>query len=264
MCRWPSTTPGSVSTSRSRSVSFCFCAKLRTCAWANLMSSRSRLRTCPIACSTSSGVSLRASISARICSTVSRTLASAALIAVASMPRLRCRAITVLPFFLPFPFGERVISFNRLRIDRRAGAAGDDERRTAKEELIDAVVGAIVGEFLEIENFAHAKAHGRYHDPVPRLVGFLGFVGTNLDTPGIGADRGNLFVLAPITVFKLHAGRVAAGVAAPVLFGETTLHLSSADDDEIAATDRDILVFGAFVELVIGNALAVKNWGGNA
>src|SRR5246127_5084439 len=214
MCRWPSTTPGSVSTSRSRSVSFCFCAKLRTWAWANLMSSRSRLRTCPIARSISSGVSLkdggdqlsnfcdssrtaaslRASISARICSTVSRTLASAALIAVASIPRLRCRAITLLRFFFPrsppSAFRERFFSLNRLRINRRAGAASNDERRAAEEKFIDAVVGAIVGEFLEIKDFAHAKTHGRYHHPVPRLVGFFGFVGTDLDTPGIGADCG--------------------------------------------------------------------------
>ncbi len=31
-------------------------------------------------------------------------------------------------------------SFNRLRIDRRAGAAGDDQRRAAEEEFVDAVV----------------------------------------------------------------------------------------------------------------------------
>src|SRR6516164_474997 len=268
MCRWPSTTPGSVSTSRSRSVSFCLCAKLRTCAWANLMSSRSRLRTCPIACSTSSGVSLndggdqlsnfcdrsrtavslRASISARIFSTVSRTLASAALIAVASMPRLRCRAITLSPV---------TVSLNRLRIDRRAGTASDDERRAAKEEFIDAVVGAIVGEFLQIKDFAHAKPHRWDDDPVPRLVGLLGLIWANFDPPGIGADRGDFFFLAPVAVFEFHAGRVAAGIAAPVLFGETTLHLAGADDDEIAAADRDILILGAFVEFIIGNALAV-------
>src|SRR6185437_1746954 len=179
MCRWPRTTPGSVSTSRSRIVSFCFCAKLRTWACANLRSSRSRFRTWPIARSISAALSLnesgdqlsnfcdssrtatslRASMSARICSTVSRTLASAALIAVASIPRLRCRAITLLRY---------AFLLNRLRIDRRAGAAGDDERRAAKEKLIDAVIGAIVGEFLKIKDFAHAEAHRRDDDPVPR------------------------------------------------------------------------------------------------
>jgi hypothetical protein len=88
---------------------FCFCAKLRTCACANLMSSRSRLPTCEIARSISEAASLNeggdqlsnccdssrtaasppVSICSRICSTVARTLASAALIALASIPRLR-------------------------------------------------------------------------------------------------------------------------------------------------------------------------------
>jgi len=41
--------------------------------------------------------------------------------------------------------------FNRLRIDRRAGAAADDQRRAAKEKLINAVVGAILGQFLDVK-----------------------------------------------------------------------------------------------------------------
>ena len=32
-------------------------------------------------------------------------------------------------------------------------------------KLIDAVLGTILGQFLEIEDFAHAQAHGRDHDP---------------------------------------------------------------------------------------------------
>ena len=72
--------------------------------------------TWPIACSISCGVSLkfagdhlsncsdssrtaaspRASIAPRICSTVSRTLASAALMALASIPRLRKRGMAIL------------------------------------------------------------------------------------------------------------------------------------------------------------------------
>src|SRR5262249_22063586 len=92
---------------------------------------------------------------------------------------------------------------------------------------------------------------------MPGLVGILGLVRADLDAPGIGADRGDLFVLAPIAIFELHAGRIAAGIAAPVLLGETALHVAGADDDEIAAPDRHVLVLGAFVEFVIGNALAV-------
>src|SRR5580658_2910938 len=257
MCLWPSTTPGSVSTSRSRSVSFCFCAKLRTCAWANLMSSRSRFFIAPMARSISAGASLneagaqlsnfcdssrtatslRASISARICSTVSRTLASAALIALASIPRLRWRGMIDSSFTLPcrgrvgakrrgedlqrrtappgfaalaaLPLQGRARLFNRLRIDRRAGAAGDDERRAAEEEFVDAVLVAILGEFLEIKNFAHAQPHGRDHHPVPRLVGFRGLVRPHLDAPGVGADRRELFLLAPIAVLEFDARRIA-------------------------------------------------------
>src|SRR5208282_5812754 len=119
--------------------------------------------------------SLRASISARICSTVSRTLASAALTALASIPRLRWRgmaysfhpplqgegrreapgwglaACTAPPGFAALatlPLQGRVSLFDRLRVDRRAGAAGDDERRAAEEKLVDAVVVTILRELF--------------------------------------------------------------------------------------------------------------------
>ena len=92
---------------------------------------------------------------------------------------------------------------------------------------------------------------------MPRLVGFRGFVRPHLDAPGVGADRGDLLVLAPIAVLEFDAGRVAAGITAPFLLGDAALHLPGADDDEIAAADGDVLVLGAFVELVVGNALAV-------
>src|SRR5579864_5801066 len=305
MCLWPSTTPGSVSTSRSRSVSFCFCAKLRTWAWANLMSSRSRFFIAPMARSISCGVSLndsgaqlsnfcdssrtamslRASISARMCSTVSRTLASAALIALASIPRLRWRGIGDSSITLPcrgrvgakrrggdlqrrtappgfatlaaLPLQGRVRLFDRLRIDRRAGAAGDDQRRAAEKEFVDAVLVAILGKLLEIEDLAHAQPHGRDHHPVPRLVGFRGLVRPHLDAPGVGADRRDLLLLAPVAILEFHARRVAAGIAAPLLLGHAAFHLPGADEHEIAAADGDVLVLGAFVELVVGNAFAV-------
>src|ERR1051326_6278599 len=89
-------------------------------------------------------------------------------------------------------------SFAGLQMKRRAGGAGDDQRRTAEEELIDAVLVAVLGEVLEIKDFAHAKAHGRDHDPVPRLIGFGGLVRPHFDAPGVGADRRNLLLLAPV------------------------------------------------------------------
>src|SRR5580658_10469120 len=239
--------------------------------------------------SSRTATSLRASMSARICSTVSRTLASAALIALASIPRLRWRGMTFLPILslsssakarttqyslrtdlIPdaeatgcpaFAGHDSAVaptaSFYRLRVDRRAGAAGDDERRAAEEEFVDAVLVAILGELLEIENLAHAKSHRRDHHPVPWLVGLGGLVRPHLDAPGVGADRGDFFFLAPVAVLEFHARRIAAGIAAPLLLGHAPFHLSGADQHEIAAADRDVLVLGALVELVVGNALAV-------
>src|SRR5215471_15554611 len=148
-------------------------------------------------------------------------------------------------------------SLDRLRIDRRAGAAGDDERRSAEEELVDAVVGAILRQILEIKDFAHAQPHGGNDHPVPGLVRFRGLVRPHLDTPGIRADGGDLFVLAPIAILEPDAGRVAAGVAAPFFLLETALHLAGANDDKVAATDLDLLLLGALVELVVGNGFAV-------
>src|SRR6185312_5638898 len=135
--------------------------------------------------------------------------------------------------------------FNRLRIDRASGTAGDDQRRAAEEELVDAVVVAVLGELLEIEDFAHAQAHGRDDDPVPRLVGVAGLVRPHLDAPGVGADRRDLLFLAPVAVLELDARRVAARIAAPFAFGQAALHLAGADDDEIAAADGDVLLLGA-------------------
>src|SRR5712692_5310188 len=131
-------------------------------------------------------------------------------------------------------------SLDRLRIDRRAGAAGDDQRRPAEEEFVDAVGIAIIGQLLEVEDLAHAQPHGRDHHPVPGLVRLGGLVRPHLDTPGVGADRRDLLALAPIAVLELDAQRVAAGIAAPFLLRETPLHLPNANDDEIAAPDLDV------------------------
>src|SRR4029077_11750353 len=73
--------------------------------------------------------------------------------------------------------------FDRLRVDRRPGSAGDNERRAAKEEFIDPVLGTVLGELLEVEDFAHAQTHGRNDHPVPGLVCFGGLVRSYLDPP---------------------------------------------------------------------------------
>src|SRR2546430_11894119 len=153
-------------------------------------------------------------------------------------------------------------SFDCLRIDRRAGAAGDDQRRSAEEEFVDAVLGAILRQILEIEDFAHAQPHGGNDHPVPGLVRFRGPVRPHLDAPGIRADGGDLFVLAPVAILEPDAGRVAAGVAAPFLLLEAALHLSGANDDEVAAAPLGLLLLCAWVELVLGKSLSLPPPGG--
>src|SRR5437764_716223 len=51
--------------------------------------------------------------------------------------------------------------------------------------------------------------------------------------------------------------RAPARITAPLLLGETSLHLAGADDDEIGAADLHPLRFRARVELVVADAFAV-------
>src|SRR5947209_1045104 len=127
------------------------------------------------------------------------------------------------------------LSLDRLGVDRRAGAARDHQRRAAEEELVDLVARAVLRELLEIEHLAHGEPHGGDHHPVPRLVDLGGFVRAQLDPPGIGADRRDLLVLAPIAVLEFHARRVAARIAAPFARLQAALHLAGAENYEIAA-----------------------------
>src|SRR5690606_2379949 len=79
----------------------------------------------------------------------------------------------------------------------------------------------------------------------------------HLDAPGVGADRRDLLLVAPVAVLELDARRVAAGIAAPVLLGVAALHLAGADDDEVALADLDVLRARTLVEFVVGDAFAV-------
>src|SRR5262249_57763964 len=124
---------------------------------------------------------------------------------------------------------------------------GDPQRRATEEELVDAVLGAVLGKLLEIEDLTHAQTHGRDHHPVPWLVRLFGLVRAHLDAPGVGADRSHLLVLAPVAVLELDAGRIAAGVAAPDSFLQAALHVPGTDDHEVTAADRDVLLLGASV-----------------
>src|SRR6266571_4463332 len=149
------------------------------------------------------------------------------------------------------------LSLDRLRVDRRAGAPGDHQRRAAEEELVDLVARAILRELLEIEHLAHGEPHRGDHHPVPGLLDLGGFIGPRLHAPGIGADRRDLLVLAPIAILEFHPRRVAARVAAPFARLQAALHLAGADNHEIAAADFHVLRLRGPVELVVRDAVAV-------
>ena len=115
-------------------------------------------------------------------------------------------------------------------IDGRAGAAGNDQRRAAEEELVDLVLGAVLGQLLQIEHLAHVEAHGRDHHPVPGLVDVRGLVGPHLHAPGVGAHAGHLLLVQPVAALELEARRIAAGIAAPLAALVAGLHLAGAHD----------------------------------
>src|SRR3981189_1340740 len=119
------------------------------------------------------------------------------------------------------------------------------------------VVGAVCGEVLQIKNLTHADADHGDHNPVPGLAGNVRFIWPNLAAPGIRADRGDVRAANPIGGLKSEPRRVAAGIAAPLTGGETTLHVARADDDKIAALYLHTLIGGAFFEFAGPDPVAV-------
>src|SRR5262245_21650819 len=66
---------------------------------------------------------------------------------------------------------QRTSLLDCLRVDRRSGGAGDDQRRAAEEEFVDAVALAVLGELVEIEDVAHAADDWcEHHPPLQRHI----------------------------------------------------------------------------------------------
>src|SRR5213593_445066 len=168
--------------------------------------------------------------------------------------------MAVLPARDPNTSGARAEALlDRLGIDRRAGPPGDHQRRRAKEELVDAVGGAVLGELLEIEDLAVHDPDRRDRDPVPGLEDVRpGRVGSHLDPPGVAADRRDLLGVDPVQGLEGQSGRVAAGVPTPVVARQAVLHLTRADDDEVGASHGDPLRSGRAVEVGDRDRVAVR------
>src|SRR5262245_29466466 len=148
---------------------------------------------------------------------------------------------------------------DRLGIDRRSRPLRDHQRRRAEEELVDAVGRAVLRELLQVEDLAvHDPDRGNRH-PVPGLedVG-PGIVRANLDAPGVATDARDLLAVDPVDRLEGQAGRVAAGVAAPLAAREPVFHLPGADDHEVAAPYGDVLRARRGVELGDRDPVAVR------
>src|SRR3954469_4780540 len=141
-------------------------------------------------------------------------------------------------------------SFGGESVVGRADCAGDRDRGRDEHELVDAVLGAVLGELGDVENLAHGHTHDRNRDPVPGLVDArLGFVRPHLAAPGVGGERGELGALDPGERLEGEARSVAAGIAVPAPGLELRLHLAGAHDDEITAAQLDLLDRGSFIQI---------------
>src|SRR5207244_11639953 len=137
-----------------------------------------------------------------------------------------------------------------LGVDRRAGAAGEDQRGVAEEELVDAVGRAICGELFEVEDLVVDDADRGYSDAVPGLEHVrLGVVRADLDPPGVAADARDLSAMDPVQRLEGQARRGTAGIATPLALPQAILHLSRADDHEVGASYLDALHVSSPVEV---------------
>src|SRR6266508_621984 len=129
-------------------------------------------------------------------------------------------------------------SLDRQRVGRRADRAGDRDRGSDEQELVDFILGAVLGEVGQVEDLAHGQAHDRDGDPVPRLIDTgLGLVGPHFAAPGIARERGDLVAINPFQRLEGESRRVAARIAVPASSLELRLHLPGPHHDEIAALD---------------------------
>src|SRR5262249_42369223 len=131
---------------------------------------------------------------------------------------------------------------DRLGVDRRAGPPSDDQRRSAEEELVDAVGRAICGKLLDVEDLAVYDADRGDRDPVPGLEHVrLGVVRADLDPPGVAADGRDLPTMDPVQRLEGQTRRGTAGIATPLALPQAILHLSRTDDHEVGASYLDAL-----------------------
>src|SRR5438309_9643960 len=71
----------------------------------------------------------------------------------------------------------RIALLDRYRIRGRSHRAGDGQRRRGEEEVVHAVLVAVVRKILDVKNLADADTAHRHYDPMPGLAGDCGLIG---------------------------------------------------------------------------------------
>src|SRR3954447_10497661 len=84
------------------------------------------------------------------------------------------------------------------RVDRGADGAGHGNGCGGEPEVVDAVLGAVGGECVEVPHLAEEEPHVGDGDLVQRLEGVVELVRPDLEAPGVGGDGGDLGAVQPV------------------------------------------------------------------
>ena len=87
-------------------------------------------------------------------------------------------------------------SLYRQCIKRRADSTCDGQRRRGKQELVNAVPGAVMADRFEIPDLAERDAHMHQRNDVQRLEQ-VDLVRPDLAAPGVGGDGGDVMFVQP-------------------------------------------------------------------
>src|SRR5205823_13019273 len=93
-------------------------------------------------------------------------------------------------------------------------------------------------------------------DNVHRLKAVGELVGPDLVAPGVGGDRGDLFLGDPGDRIEAEAGRRAARIGAPAV-PQAAAHVSRADQQDAAGLDPDVAHGGGGLQVADGDRVAV-------
>src|SRR6266568_5697664 len=91
------------------------------------------------------------------------------------------------------------------RVQRRADRTGKRERRTYEHELVYAVLLAIGGQGLEIEDLPDQHAGIDNDDHMQGLEYVVGLVWTHFHTPGVGCDARHFGLTQPLGARQVDA-----------------------------------------------------------